>query len=103
MFLLLLFQSPQFIEKNTVYLEEQVEKRMKQGKHDQEKAVKLVMHKFVDEINNHYKFVAPLILKGCSISCESFDKIRHIMSFNVKQDFAVVPRCQLPKIAFDSL
>jgi hypothetical protein len=103
MFLLLLFQSPEFIEKNTAYLEEQVERRMKQERHDQEKAAKLLMKKLVGKINSHFKLVAPLILKGCSISCESFEKIRQIMSFDLKQDFAVFQRSQLPKIALGSL
>jgi hypothetical protein len=102
LFLLLLFQCPEFIEKNTAYIEEQVEKRMKQEKNDQDKAAKSSMKRLVSEINSHYKSVAPLILKGCSISCESFEKIRQITSFDLKQDFAVVPRCQLPKIALGS-
>ena len=76
---------------------------MKQEKNDQDKAAKSSMKKLVSEINSHYKSVAPLILKGCSISCESFEKIRQIMYFDLKQDFAVVPRCQLPKIALGSL
>ncbi len=91
------------MEKITGFVEEQVEKRMKQEKHDQEKAVKLKMQNFVNAINSHLKSVAPLILKGCSISCESYKKLRLLMSFVLKEERAVVSRCQLPKIAFGSL
>lgn len=56
------------------------------------------MKNFVSSINNHHQEVALLLLKGCFISNESYKKLRLLLSFNLNQEQAVVPRCSLPKM-----
>lgn len=102
MFLLLLFHHPEFIEKNNAFLEVQLDIRSKQENYEREKVIKQNMQKLVNEVNNHYEKIAPLVEKGCFISRHSYEKIRYLMSFDLKQEFAVVPRCELPKLALDS-
>ena len=103
MFLLLLFHTPEFKARHTNILEEELEKRMKVERNLNKNAVHSEIEKFSSVVNQHFESISLLLLKGTFISNNSYNKIRSLLSFDLKQEIGIVQRCKLPKIASDSL
>lgn len=80
-------------------LQEELKKSLNEEKANLEKSNKTKMNDFVNSINNHYKNISLLLLKGCFISNKSYDKIRLLLSFKMNQEETIILRSKLPKIA----
>lgn len=79
-------------------LESQFDKQMKVENAKNQKTLQTTLKDFVSAINYHFKEVAPLLLKGCCASNETYKKYRILLSLICDQKQAVVPRCALPKM-----
>lgn len=98
-----MFQTEEYKVKYNIFLEEALEKRLKQERLNNQKTLRSELEKFSGLISKRYEEVSLLILKGCFISNNSYKKIRFLLSYNLQQETAIVLRSQLPKICNDSL
>ena len=80
-------------------LESRLSKTQKKDQENEEKAIRSALKKQATLINEHFRTRAPLILKGCKASNETYKNFRNLLSFELEQKRAIVPRCNLPEIA----
>jgi len=97
LFLTLLFNLEEVKSKNNLLLEEQVQKRLKEEKETIQKAADAKTTNIINSINKHFQDIALLLLKGCFLSNESYQKLRLLLSFDTNLERAIVLRCPLPK------
>ena len=83
--------------KNNLLLEEQVQKRLKEEKDTIQKAADAKTNNIINSINKHFQDIALLLLKGCFLSNESYQKLRLLLSYDTNLERAIVLRCPLPK------
>jgi hypothetical protein len=103
MFLLLLFQNPEFSVRHNESLQLELDKELKKERSEHKKALHSELQKFSNAIKEHFEKISLLLLKGAHISNNSYYKIRLLLSFDLNKETGIVKRSKLPSIASDSI
>jgi hypothetical protein len=103
MFLLLLFQTSEFNVRHAESLQQELEKELKKERNAHKKVLHSELEKFSTAVNKHFESISLLLLKGTFISNNSYNKIRLLLSFDLKKETGIVKRSKLPQIASDSI
>lgn len=98
-FLLLLFGVGEIRQMHDTFYAEELNKRIQVEKSKHQGEIKSCIQDCFKRIDEHLVEISPLLLKGCFISANSYEKIRALLSFHLtSMPPSIQLRSSLPKV-----